>query len=156
MTSRTSRRPLVVAVATAILSVTLASAELLAQPPAPAQPGTPPTQPGPPPPAPPPSTPAQPTTPASSTPSEPSPGTATTPGGAPVTMTGCVKRVERMHTDHATIADVINRPMTAYVLEPSGGKADDQRRGAGLISAHQGIPLQDRNGQNLEGSGPPL
>ncbi len=39
-----------------------------------------------------------------------------------VTLTGCVKRVERLDTDSATVADVINRPMTAYVLTPSGGR----------------------------------
>jgi hypothetical protein len=74
-------------------------------------------------------------------------------------MTGCVKRVERMHTDNATIADVINRPMTAYVLEPSGGKADDQRRVTGLIAANQGIRLEDWVGKAVEVSGtlrPPM
>jgi hypothetical protein len=79
--------------------------------------------------------------------------------GPPVTMTGCVKRVERMDTDNATISDVINRPMTAYVLEPSGGKADDQRRVTGLIAANQGIRLEDRIGKAVEVSGtlrPPM
>jgi hypothetical protein len=74
-------------------------------------------------------------------------------------MTGCVKRVERMHTDNATIADVINRPMTAYVLEPSGGKPDDQRRVTGLIAANQGIRLEDWVGKAVEVSGtlrPPM
>jgi hypothetical protein len=79
--------------------------------------------------------------------------------GPPVTMTGCVKRVERMDTDNATISDGINRPMTAYVLEPSGGTADDQRRVTGLIAANQGIRLEDRIGQAVEVSGtlrPPM
>jgi hypothetical protein len=162
MTSRTSHRPLVVAVATAILSVTLASAELLAQPPAPEQPVTPPAQPGTPPPAPPAITPAQPPT-----PSAPTPPTATPPSPSPppgliepsVTMTGCVRRIERMDTDNATIANVIIRPMTAYVLEPSGGKADDQRRVTGLIAGNQGIRLEDRIGKAVEVSGtlrPPM
>jgi hypothetical protein len=74
-------------------------------------------------------------------------------------MTGCVKRVERMDTDNATIADVINRPMTAYVLEPSSGKADDQRRVTGLVAANQGIRLEDRIGKAVEVSGtlrPPM
>jgi hypothetical protein len=76
----------------------------------------------------------------------PPPGTI----GPPVAMTGCVKRVERMDTDNATIADVINRPMTAYVLEPSGGKADDQRRVTGLIAANTTIRLEDRVGRPVE------
>ena len=200
MTSRLSYRPLVVGLATAILSVTLASAELFGQPPAPAQPATPPAQPGTPSPAPAPITPAQPATPTPSTPappttappspttpatpSEPSPGTATTPAGVPrapgtgatprvvtnevpppgqigppVTLTGCVKRVERLDTDSATVADVINRPMTAYVLEPVGAKADAQPRVTGLIAANQGIRLEDRIGKPVEVSGtlrPPM
>ena len=74
-------------------------------------------------------------------------------------MTGCVKRVERLHTDNATIADVVNRPMTAYVLTPSGGKADDQRRITGLIAANQSVALEKRVGQAVEVSGtlrPPM
>jgi hypothetical protein len=74
-------------------------------------------------------------------------------------MTGCVRRIERMDTDNATIANVINRPMTAYVLEPSGGKPDDQRRVTGLIAGNQGIRLEDRIGKAVEVSGtlrPPL
>jgi hypothetical protein len=85
----------------------------------------------------------------------PPPGTI----GPPVTMTGCVKRVERMDTDNATIADVINRPMTAYVLESSGGKADDQKRVTGLIAANTTIRLEDRVGKPVEVSGtlrPPM
>jgi hypothetical protein len=79
--------------------------------------------------------------------------------GPPVTMTGCVKRVERLDTDNATIADVINRPMTAYVLTPSGAKADDQRRITGLIAANQSVALEKRVGEAVEVSGtlrPPM
>jgi hypothetical protein len=79
--------------------------------------------------------------------------------GPLVSMTGCVKRVERMDTDNATVADVINRPMTAYVLEPSGGKTDEQRRVTGLIAANPGVRLEDRVGEAVELSGtlrPPM
>jgi hypothetical protein len=79
--------------------------------------------------------------------------------GPPVTMTGCVERIERMDTDNATIADVINRPMTAYVLEPSGQKVDDKVRVIGLISANQDVRLEDRVGKPVEVSGtlrPPM
>jgi hypothetical protein len=74
-------------------------------------------------------------------------------------MTGCVARVERLDTDNATVNDVINRPMTAYVLEPSGGNADDQRRVTGLIAANTNIRLEDRIGKAVEVSGtlrPPM
>lgn len=79
--------------------------------------------------------------------------------GPAVTKTGCVKRIERLDTDNATIADVINRPMTAYVLTPSGGKADDQRRITGLIAANQSVALEKRVGEAVEVSGtlrPPM
>jgi hypothetical protein len=79
--------------------------------------------------------------------------------GPAVTLTGCVKRVERLNTDSATVADVINRPMTAYVLEPSGGKADAQPRLTGLIAANQQVRLEDRIGKAVEVSGtlrPPM
>jgi hypothetical protein len=79
--------------------------------------------------------------------------------GPPITMTGCVKRVERLDTDNATVTDVINRPMTAYVLAPSGRKADDQKRITGLIAANQGVALERRVGEAVEVSGtlrPPM
>src|SRR5262245_23917306 len=130
MTSQTTRRLLITAITTTILGLTLAFAELRAQPPEPAQPATPPAPPGtPPPPAPitsgqpgttsaqpapqQPASPASPSTPYS-TPATPAPGTTTLPPGQigpPVSMTGCVKRIERMDTDNAAISDLINRPM---------------------------------------------
>jgi len=74
-------------------------------------------------------------------------------------MTGCIKRVERLDTDDATIADVINRPMTAYVLERSGETAEDRPRVTGLIAANQGVRFEDRIGKAVEVSGtlrPPM
>jgi hypothetical protein len=74
-------------------------------------------------------------------------------------MTGCVKRIERLDTDSATVAEVINRPMTAFVLEPPDGKADDQRRVTGLIGANQGVRLEDVVGKAVTVSGtmrPPM
>jgi hypothetical protein len=79
--------------------------------------------------------------------------------GPSISMTGCVARVERLDTDNATVVDVINRPMTAYVLEPSGGNADDQQRVTGLIAANTGVRLEDRVGKAVEVSGtlrPPM
>lgn len=79
--------------------------------------------------------------------------------GPPVNMTGCVKRIERLDTDSATVADVINRPMTAYVLQPSGGKVDDERRVTGLISANESVRFDSVVGKAVEVSGtlrPPM
>jgi hypothetical protein len=147
-----------------------------ASPGSPATPGTPGT----------PGTPTTPSTPATATPA--------TPGGAPhagtgagtprvltdevppgisgpqVTLTGCVRRVERTSTDSATIADVINRPMTAYLLDPVGPSAvdapnkasseDPPSKGAGtatrvtgLIAANETIQLERRVGKPVEIAG---
>ncbi len=79
--------------------------------------------------------------------------------GLPIAMTGCVKRIERLDTDNASVADVINRPMTAYVLEPSGGEVDEERRVTGLISANGGVRLDAVVGKAVVVSGtmrPPM
>jgi hypothetical protein len=165
-----------------------------AAPPVPSTPSTPstPTTPTTP------TTPAGPGTPGtpgtSTTSSTPATGTPATPGVAPhagtgagtprvltdevppgisgpqVTLTGCVRRVERTSTDSATIADVINRPMTAYLLDPVGPSAvdapnkasseDPPSKGAGtatrvtgLIAANESIQLERRVGKPVEIAG---
>jgi hypothetical protein len=80
-------------------------------------------------------------------------GGAIPPGtrGPEVTVVGCVRHVERTSTDQATVADVLSRPVTAYVIEPARGESGGPVYG--VISANDNVRLEKEVGRHVEATG---